>query len=161
MKTCIKCKEEKPLELFSKNKAAKDGRQSNCKGCEKEYMKEWRRVNRERYLEGSREYDRQHRKQQAANKRNYYAAHREDINRKARVYGEKNKQGARAHDVIAREIKHRGMSRGECSRVDDTCYGQIEFHHPDYDKPLEGFSLCKSHHQRLHEEERKKTREWR
>tara|TARA_R110000796_G_scaffold68451_3_gene156821 strand:- start:1258 stop:1710 length:453 start_codon:yes stop_codon:yes gene_type:complete len=35
MKTCKKCNETKSLELFSKNKASKDGKQVNCKACNK------------------------------------------------------------------------------------------------------------------------------
>jgi hypothetical protein len=56
MKKCYRCKEEKSVELFCKNKAKKDGLTSECKSCirdlgkirlEKklkenpEYYKEW------------------------------------------------------------------------------------------------------------------------
>lgn len=33
LKTCKKCKEEKPLEMFSKNRRRKDGYQDWCKAC--------------------------------------------------------------------------------------------------------------------------------
>ncbi len=66
MKKCTKCKEEKPLENFSKDKTAKDGMNGYCKVCSKinnqtskkklknkewrdrngrEYGKEWRKHN--------------------------------------------------------------------------------------------------------------------
>jgi DNA-binding XRE family transcriptional regulator len=35
MKTCTKCKEPKPLDQFSKNRCAKDGKASHCKACAK------------------------------------------------------------------------------------------------------------------------------
>lgn len=38
-KECSKCKKEKKLEEFSKDKAKKDGKQSKCKACNKEYKK--------------------------------------------------------------------------------------------------------------------------
>ena len=37
MKTCIKCGEEKYLELFAKGKNYKDGRRNICKKCHTEY----------------------------------------------------------------------------------------------------------------------------
>ena len=39
MKTCTKCNQVKPLEMFSKDKTKKDGRISTCKICHKEYYK--------------------------------------------------------------------------------------------------------------------------
>jgi hypothetical protein len=45
MKTCTKCKEEKPFEAFSKEKRSKDGFKHWCKTCTKEYnagLKKWR-----------------------------------------------------------------------------------------------------------------------
>lgn len=39
MKTCIKCKIEKPFEGFSKNRTKKDGYQNQCKACAAEYRK--------------------------------------------------------------------------------------------------------------------------
>jgi len=36
MKICLKCKKEKELDEFNKNKTSKDGYQSYCKSCKKE-----------------------------------------------------------------------------------------------------------------------------
>ena len=41
MKICVKCKKEKSLDEFNKNKARKDGRQTNCRVCQHSYHKEW------------------------------------------------------------------------------------------------------------------------
>lgn len=41
-KTCKKCQSVKPVELFYKDKYAKDGRMSVCKECDNSYQKAWR-----------------------------------------------------------------------------------------------------------------------
>ncbi len=45
MKTCSKCKETKPFELFNKNKSKKDGYGHHCKSC----ILAYRQSNRELY----------------------------------------------------------------------------------------------------------------
>lgn len=42
MKKCTKCKEEKPLSDFNKNKSRKDGYQSSCKKCHSKMMLEYK-----------------------------------------------------------------------------------------------------------------------
>ena len=49
MKTCHKCKAEKPLEEFPSNKTKKDGRSETCLGCKREY-------NRQHYLNNKQYY---------------------------------------------------------------------------------------------------------
>lgn len=39
MKTCTKCKQEKPFTLFSLNSKTKDGYQAHCKQCKLEYQR--------------------------------------------------------------------------------------------------------------------------
>ncbi|MFK0057987.1 HNH endonuclease signature motif containing protein [Streptomyces werraensis] len=49
MKICLKCKEEKPLEDFPKNKRQKDGYGTWCKTpCKSEYDRQYRQKNAER-----------------------------------------------------------------------------------------------------------------
>lgn len=57
MKKCGKCKQEKSKEAFSIRKAAKDGLQSRCKQCVKEYDKERhsKRENKDRKNQTTRE----------------------------------------------------------------------------------------------------------
>ena len=46
-KTCTKCLTEKPLEQFTLNKGTRDGRQSWCRGCTAEYLRNYYRSNPE------------------------------------------------------------------------------------------------------------------
>jgi len=48
-KYCYRCKEEKPIESFSKDKTKKDGRSSDCKTCQVEYRLQWRKDNPEKF----------------------------------------------------------------------------------------------------------------
>lgn len=52
MKTCTKCGEAKPLELFAKSKAHKGGTRPNCKSCDAAYYA----ANRAEKLEAVRKY---------------------------------------------------------------------------------------------------------
>ena len=51
MKHCNRCNTSKPLNEFSKYKAAKDGLQAKCKECVKQYNKQHYQDNKESRLE--------------------------------------------------------------------------------------------------------------
>ena len=55
-KTCNRCGISKLSVEFYKNSSSKDGLQGHCKLCHKEYMTDYRRDNREYYLEYVRAY---------------------------------------------------------------------------------------------------------
>ena len=52
VKTCAKCKIEKPLTEFSKNKSTRNGYRSECKSCSKKY----RKANAERIKQYNKKY---------------------------------------------------------------------------------------------------------
>ncbi len=41
MRTCVRCQVSKPLDDFRRNKKARDGRQSQCKPCANEILREY------------------------------------------------------------------------------------------------------------------------
>lgn len=41
MKVCGKCKQEKTLSEFNKNKGTKDGYHGDCRSCKKQYQADW------------------------------------------------------------------------------------------------------------------------
>lgn len=73
MKKCNKCKIEKPLSEFSKDKNRKDGLQPRCKSCNREY----REQNRERIREADREYRERNRERIREAEREWYQNNRE------------------------------------------------------------------------------------
>jgi len=55
-KVCSKCREVKLLEEFNKKRSSKDGHQSNCKACAKEYTVKYRADNPEKIKKTRVEY---------------------------------------------------------------------------------------------------------
>lgn len=79
IKTCNKCKEEKPLDKFTRNKNKKDGMHSICKQCRKEYresakeqISQYRKNNREKIAKQDYEYYRNNKDRIHERKRNRY-----------------------------------------------------------------------------------------
>lgn len=74
MKICPKCKIEKFLDCFNKNKSTKDGLQTYCRDCSRRFDKEWRlanpvkdRANKDKWWENHpEEYRIYHRKYESA-----------------------------------------------------------------------------------------------
>lgn len=56
MKQCVKCKQQKPLENFHKQKASADGHKNWCKLCTKEYDKEYKTKNQKKIKKQQIEY---------------------------------------------------------------------------------------------------------
>jgi len=78
LKTCSKCKIEKPLTEFSKDKSKKDGHKYVCKLCENSRIKAYYEANREKikaYREANRE-----------NIKAYYEANREKLKAQKKAY---------------------------------------------------------------------------
>ena len=58
MRTCSKCKIDKDLGSFYKDKGCKDGVRRTCKVCDSEKFAKWRKVNHERHNSMVREWNR-------------------------------------------------------------------------------------------------------
>lgn len=56
MKICSSCKEEKELELFRNHKLKKDGKNYQCKDCEKKQKQEYYLKNKEKICEKNKAY---------------------------------------------------------------------------------------------------------
>lgn len=143
MKTCSKCGVEKPREAFSKDKKAKDGLQSRCKDCKREYRQQnrerfreyqrrYKQSNHERIAERDRErhreYYQQNRDRIAEKKREYYQQNRDRITERKREYYQQNRerasertrkwQQANPHKVSAKSSRRRVRKRGTLTEWD-------------------------------------------
>ncbi len=88
MKTCSKCKIEKELGEFHKNKSMKDGLQYQCKECVREYQQD----NKEATTERNRKYYQENKEVRAEYNREYYQKNKEYYAEHSRKYYQENKE---------------------------------------------------------------------
>ncbi len=102
-KTCCRCKLQKEFELFSKNKRTKDGLQTMCKLCKKEYKvsnrekiavkdKEYYLANKDNLFEYQRTYRKQNKEKVLEYEKNYREINKERISCRTKKYYEDNKE---------------------------------------------------------------------
>jgi hypothetical protein len=87
MKVCTKCKIEKELTEFSRDKHKKDGFYNQCKECKKIYREEYNKINYDRLKEFKEQY-----------LKNYYETNKKIILEKQKIYYEKNKDKTKLRD---------------------------------------------------------------
>jgi len=102
MKICYKCKAEKPTDQFYENKRMKDGLDSYCKLCRKEYTKLYQKTygydkskkkeRHKRWLDKNPNYQ-----------KDYYHSRYKDYHQK---YYQVNKKRYRSHTAKRRALKH-------------------------------------------------------
>lgn len=51
IKKCGVCKKDKPIDQFSRNPTKKDGRQYQCRDCQKKYRESHYKKNRQKYID--------------------------------------------------------------------------------------------------------------
>ena len=115
MKTCTKCKIEKEVTEFSKQKKTKDGLTYACKPCRKEYDE----TNKERIKEYRKEYyknNKEREKEYYKNNKEYFKEYRENNKEYFKEYREKNKE--RAKEYKKNNKKRRNELRRERRKVD-------------------------------------------
>jgi len=88
IKICSKCKKEKPVFEFSKNKATKDGLQYICKACEKQYRKD----NAERISERMKQYQKDNAEHISERMKQYYKNNIKDISKQDGEYYKNNRE---------------------------------------------------------------------
>ena len=99
MKVCSKCKQEKPFEGFSKERARKDGLRSQCKDCVKQY----REQNKESIKERNKQYYEQNKESISEYQKQYYEQNKESIRERNKQHYEQNKESIRERNKQYRE----------------------------------------------------------
>ena len=134
---------------------SKCGSCGKCKRCERAaYMKRWyasktdsqkKEMLRQRDQERVRRVDRDRYRDDPA--RRAYVAER------TAAWEARNPEEKKVHARVARAVKNGSLVKGPCEQEDEgDCYGVINAHHDDYNKPLDVRWLCRSHHIRWHVE---------
>ncbi len=115
MKTCKRCKVEKPFEDFHKCKAVKSGLSANCKGCSNERTREWKARNKDKVSAYNKKYSSDNEDRIKARKAEYRKNNRDSIISYSRAYYAGNRDKAKAYyesntDVF-RANKHKRRAR--------------------------------------------------
>ena len=102
-KICNRCKEAKPLAMFTKNKSSSDGLQYKCRACDKDYQKKRRADNLQQSLEYGRAYQKKR---------------RENFDYRLQMLINASKQRAknknRVHEITVNDIKEVYPKDGKC-----------------------------------------------
>ncbi len=98
VKVCTKCKVEKELTDFYKDKSKKDGLRRECKSCRKERNKEYHQANKERIKERRKEYFKEYWQANKERAKEYRQANKEKINKRHKEYYQANKEKRKERD---------------------------------------------------------------
>ncbi len=120
MKSCITCKNQKPLSEFYKDSRYKGGHINECKTCIRE-----------------------------RSRRNSSKPHRKEAMRLSSLdrYYRTERVETRARKLLNRVVAAGKIKKEPCKKCG---YTKVEAHHDDYTKPLEIIWLCRRHHILLH-----------
>ena len=134
LKTCTKCKEEKPRSEFHKNKSNKDGLQNQCKGCVRQDKKQYYKENAEKILQQQRQYQKENAEKIKQRDRRYYRENAEKILQQQKQYqkenAEKIKQRVRryyrenAEKIKQRDKQNRKDQPAAVYKIENTKTGQ-------------------------------------
>jgi len=150
MKYCYKCKQIKPLVAFHKDMTKKDGVSSKCKICKATYRKVYYQKNKDKELQGMKQYHLDNSEKIRKKAQEYYATeqglkqHRLDV----KEYRKKYPERCKAHSQFTYALKVNKLKRPTtCELCGIKC--KPEGHHPDYSKPLDVQWLCHKCHTKL------------
>lgn len=137
-KPCSRCREVKALDLYNRNRRAKDGRSSECKACHK--ARTQTPEARRRKAVTARRYNEKHRAENAVRSRLWRTPERAKVQR-SRI----DPYARRARSNLLYAVRTGKIARPDrCSRCGWVC--TPHGHHPDYAKPLEVVWLCRVCH---------------
>lgn len=153
MKTCFKCGELKPLDMYYVHKMMADGHLNKCKECtkkdtgEREKRKfqdpEWREKELDRHREKAKRY------------REECKPSKEENKVTSKKWQQNHPTKRKAHNLASSAIKCGRLIKRPCEICGNL---KVEAHHDDYEKPLSVRWLCKTHHAEHHVQMRRLER---
>jgi hypothetical protein len=141
VKTCIKCKEQKSLDSFSRSSKNSDGHQQYCKICYKQYDKHYHSLNRDDRLIQMQEYQMTNKDKIASRKRSYQKNNKDKINA-IEAKRRASKLQATPHWLTEDDLEQIKNFYSE-AQLNQALNG-IEYH-VDHIVPLQGENVCGLH----------------
>ena len=131
MKTCVKCRKEKELNLFYRDIRHRDGLSSYCKDCHNDIVKITHQKKPEKYKEYRRIYQKTHKSS----------------------YQLKNPNAIKANLKVREAVRNGVLKRLPCEECGNE---KVCAHHPfyRYSEPLKVIWLCAKHHKFVHTKEK-------
>jgi hypothetical protein len=148
MKTCSKCKVEKPLEDFYRSKQTKDGLHNWCKECFGESVRKYREENKDLIRARNLKYKSQDcvKEKDRESKRRYILNHPDRVKQSRAIWRDNSKDKRKAHHKVRKAIKDGFIIRPSgCEYCGKPTY--TEAHHINYERPLDILWLCKECHE--------------
>ena len=143
MKKCYKCKEEKQLQEFSKDKSKKDGLNSACKVCSNLMIKDYTKINKDKTKASRKIYNEKNKDKNREYWGSYYAINKEILSEKAKewyqenkesfseyrkIYNLENKDKIKEYEKLYYEAnKDTALGRGKQFRENNPTYGKEWF----------------------------------
>lgn len=160
MKTCFKCKQQKPYSDFYRHPEMGDGYLGKCKECTKKDVSARRSEN----IDYVRAYDRERgylpeRKKlvkQRYKERTSTAEGRKKEWARAKKWILANPEKSKAHTAVNNAVRDGKLKREPCKDCGTKKW--VQAHHEDYSKPLEITWLCRRCHGLRHRELNEESR---
>lgn len=131
-KVCSKCKEELDISQFGKNRSKKNGIQSQCKKCEKEFKTK----NRDHIREFDRKYKKEHKQQTKEYNSKYREIHKKEIEERRKkdrdyykLYRETKKNEKQLYDRQYRTKNKTRIAERVSKKFKLNCETSKEFKH--------------------------------
>lgn len=166
MPKCSYCKQELLDSDFYKDSSKVNGLDNRCKKCSrkyhkryylthkeqlkekrKEYIKDYRLSHREQHRQHVKKYYLSHRKQIIENRKQYHSKNKEEFKEYNREYRSNNPEKVKTHNLV-NQHPEKVKPKIECEACGST--KNLEYHHFDYNKPLDVYVLCRSCHKSIH-----------
>lgn len=162
-KICFKCKCEKTVDNFCKDKNKQDKLNARCRSCCNLRSRQWRKekpeqaragydkwvsLNRKRsrgigrkWRENNSEWAKEYRALWVKNNPDYFKNN-------SKKWCDANPEKKKAHSIIRNAILTKKIKKLPCAKCGTAT--NVEGHHEDYRKPLKVIWLCRKHHREAH-----------
>jgi len=122
-----------------------------CKACHKTRNKAWQKANPEKNRASSRAWSQANPEKHRAKIKAWRKTNPEKIKNNNYKYEKNNPEKRAAHLAVRNAVKHGDLPRVSTCDCVDCGIQAAEYHHEDYNKPLEVVALCKKCHFKRHQ----------